>query len=117
MDKIPFEVHCMIAYHVSQSPKEATYALQQWLKEHPKASSRPEGVRQLKALRLVNRAFSVAAARYLFAKSHVIYPRRSFECLNSVSRHDPYSKQVRSLLYEPALLETYRCSNAWQIQY
>ncbi len=115
MDKVPFEVHCMIAYHVSQPPKEANYALQQWSKEHPKASSRPEGVRQLKALRLVNRAFSVAAAQYLFADYHLLYLRQRFGRLDAVSRHNTYSKQVRSLLYEPALLETYRCSNAWQI--
>lgn len=114
MDKIPFEVHCMIAYHVSQPPKEATYALQQWLKEHPEMSSRPEGVRQLKVLRLVNRAFSMAAAQFLFAGHHVLYLRQSFERLNLVSRHDTYNKQVRSLLYEPALLETYPNLQSWQ---
>jgi hypothetical protein len=115
MDKVPFEVHCMIAYHVSQPTQEAGYALQQWLKEHPKAPSRQEGVRQLKALRLANKAFSVAATHYLFSDYQLLYLRQSFERLDAVSRHNTYSKQVRSLLYEPALLETYRCSNAWQI--
>lgn len=114
MDKIPFEVSCIIAYYVSQPPKEASYALQQWLKEHPKASSRPEGVRQLKVLRLVNKAFSVAAASYLFAECHVVYLRRSFERLYSLSRHNACRKLVRSLVYEPAFLEEYTSLESWE---
>lgn len=114
MDKIPFEVSSMIAYYVSQPPEEASYALQQWLKEHPKISSRPKGVRQLKTLRLVNKAFSVAAVPYLFVECHVINLRKSFKRLNSLSRHNACSKQVRSLVYEPASLEMYRSLESWE---
>ena len=64
-----------------------------------------EEVSDIKKLRLVNKAFSVAAAEFLLEEVYVIFKTNSFERLRQISHHAFFSKRVKSLRYEPNAFE------------
>lgn len=58
-------------------------------------------VSDIKKLRLVHKAFSVAAAEFLLEEVYLVFKTDSFERLRQISSNAFFSKRVKSLRYEP----------------
>ena len=75
----------------------------------------PDGPRDIKCLRLVNKEFSVIGAEFLLPTIHLTFQTKSFERLRTISQHSFYSQHVTHLEYEPdAFRMTYRNEEEWK---
>ena len=76
----------------------------------------PDGPRDIKWLRLVNKAFSVIGAEFLLPVIHLTFQTKSFERLRTISQHPFYSQRVTHLEYEPdAFSMVYRNEEEWRV--
>ncbi len=83
MDSLPTELKCLIAFHLRN------------------CDDNPYGPRDIKQFRLVNKAFSIAGAEYLFPEIYLTFQSQSFERLRTISEHPFFSQHVKQLRYEP----------------
>ena len=60
----------------------------------------PNGPRDIKHFRLVNREFSIIGAEFLLPVIHLTFQTRSFERLRTISQHPYYGQRVTHLHYE-----------------
>ena len=83
MDSLPTELKCLIAFHLRN------------------CDVNPHGPRDIKQFRLVNKAFSIAGAKYLLPEIYLTFQSHSFERLRTISEHPFFSQHVKQLHYEP----------------
>ncbi|KAF6232649.1 hypothetical protein HO173_009088 [Letharia columbiana] len=100
MNDLPIEVKCMIAFNLRN------------------CDANPHGPRDIKQLRLINKAFSDAGAEHLLPEIHLTFQSQSFKRLRTISEHPIYSQHVKSLQYDPNTFGEYHesyegCYEGW----
>ena len=111
--KMPYKLQAKPATstHMSSSPAEIKRMIAFHLRD---CKENPDGPRDIKSFRLVNKEFSAIGAEFLLPVIHLTFQTKSFERLRTISQHPFYSQRVTHLQYEPdAFGKVYRNEEDW----
>lgn len=71
-------------------------------------------IQDIKNLRLVSKYHNDLAIPFLFHQLQLVFHAESFDRLLAVAQHPVISKEIKSLYYEPALIEDHESRDRWE---